>query len=99
MLPRALVDLVTLRGLAVCYMRFEGRLVDLRNRLVNFMIRDVYVPDPQKVLTQLYGDQILQGKVIDTSDRGAQTEAFVVVQLQELDEPVVVPVDRIIGVV
>jgi len=72
--------------------------VDLRNRWVNFRIRDVYIPDPQDVLNQLYGDDLLQGKVVDVSDAGTGESTFVVVEVEGLQQPVIVPVPRILGV-
>ena len=72
--------------------------MELRNRWVHFKIRDVYIPDPAKVLFELYGDDLLQGKVIDLSDSGSQQGAFAVVELEGLEQPVIVPVERILGV-
>lgn len=72
--------------------------MDLRNRWVNFRIRDVYIPDPQDVLNQLYGDDLLQGKVVDVSDAGTGESTFVVVEVEGLQQPVIVPVPRILGV-
>jgi hypothetical protein len=39
----------------------------------------------------------LQGKVIDVSDSGTQQEAFVVVEVEGLRQPVVVPMNCIRG--
>jgi hypothetical protein len=69
----------------------------VRNRWVNFKIRDVYVPDPAQILMELHGDDLLQGKIIDSSDSGFQQNAFAVVEVEGLVQPVVVPVDRIRG--
>jgi len=72
--------------------------LDLRNRWVHFKVRDVYFPDPEKVLTDLYGNNLLQGKVVDVSDSGPAQSPFAVVAVEGLENPVVVPVDRILGV-
>jgi hypothetical protein len=48
---------------------------------------------------QLHGDDLLQGKIIDSSDSGCQQDAFVVVEVEGLAQPVVVPMNRIIGAV
>jgi hypothetical protein len=69
----------------------------VRNRWVNFRIRDIYIPDPGEVLAELHGADLLQGKVIDVSDSGAQQEAFAVVEVEGLKQPVVVPMNRIRG--
>ena len=69
----------------------------MRNRWVNFKIKDVYVPEPGQILLELHGDDLLQGKIIDSSDSGFQKNAFAVVEVEGLDQPVVVPMDRIKG--
>lgn len=74
----------------------------LRNRCVHFRIRDVYFPDAQTLLMELYGNHLLQGKVIDISDSGMQEGAFIVVKVEgvkEIRQPVIVPVERILGIV
>ena len=71
--------------------------MDLRHRWVHFRICDVYHPDPAQVLTELHGSDVLLGKVIDLSDSGLQRDAFVVVEVEGLEEPVIVPVERILG--
>ncbi len=72
--------------------------MDLRNRWVNFRICDVYVPDPQELLSSLYGNDLLQGKVMDLSDSGTQEKVFAVVKVEGIKDPVIVPVERILGV-
>jgi len=69
------------------------------NRWVNFKIRDVYVPDPAEILMKLHGDDLLQGKIIDSSDSGFQQDAFAVVEVEGLAQPVVVPMNRIRGAI
>ena len=70
-----------------------------QNRLVHFRIRDVYYPDPQKVLTELHGDDLLQGRVIDVTDNQAREGAYVVVQVDGLDKPLIVAITRLMGAV
>jgi hypothetical protein len=48
---------------------------------------------------ELHGDDLLQGKIIDSSDSGFQQDAFVVVEVEGLAQPVVVPMNRIRGAV
>jgi len=74
-------------------------LQNVRDRWVNFKIRDVYVPDPAEILMKLHGDDMLQGKVIDSSYSGLQQDAFVVVEVEGLAQPVVVPMNRIRGTI
>lgn len=67
----------------------------MRNSWVTFRICDAYVPEPVQILMELHGKDQLQGKVIDVSDAGGQEEAFAVVEIQGLSQPVVVPVKHI----
>ena len=71
----------------------------VRNRWVNFRISDVYVPEPAQILMELHGKDLLQGRVIDLSDSGNQSEAFAVVEVDGLTRPVVVPVKHIKGII
>ena len=71
--------------------------LSLRNRLVHFKIRDVYFPDPKDVSIALHADDILQGKVIDLSDSGNQEFAYAVIEIEGIDQPVIVAVERILG--
>jgi hypothetical protein len=70
----------------------------VRNQWVHFRIRDVYYPDAVQVLDKLHGDDLLQGKVIDMSDNGDHNGAFAVVEVEGMEQPVVVPVQYILGV-
>jgi len=72
--------------------------MELRNRWVNFRIRDVYIPDPRKLLSDLYGSHLLQGRVIDVSDSGKEEEVFVVVEVEGVKELIIVPVASILSV-
>jgi hypothetical protein len=75
-----------------------SRLPFVPDRWVHFKLTDVYFPDPGKILRELHGEDLLQGKVIDTSDGGSQQTAFVVVEVEGLAEPVVVSAERIKGI-
>lgn len=70
--------------------------MDLRNQWVSFRTRDVYLPDPQQVLLEMFGNDLLTGRVADLSDHGMQQEAFAVVEVEGLSQPVIVPVDRLL---
>jgi hypothetical protein len=71
----------------------------VRNRWVNFKIKHVYVPAPEQILMELHGDDLLQGTIIRSCDSGFQQDAFVVVEVEGLAQPVVVPMNRIRGAV
>ena len=70
----------------------------LKHRLVRFRTRDIYIPDPQEVLNELYGNNILQGKVVDLTDSGAQEKTFVVVEVEGMKNFLIVPVEKVLGV-
>ena len=70
--------------------------VELRNRWVHFKVRDVHVPDPVKVLIELYGDHILQGYVKDITEKGGQP--YAIVEVEGIATPMVVGVDDFLGV-
>ncbi len=72
--------------------------MQLRDRWINFRIRDVFIPDPEKLLITLYGDDILQGRVMDLSDSGDEREAYAVVEVKGIEGPVIVPVKQIRGI-
>lgn len=70
--------------------------MDLRNQWVSFRIRDVYLPDPQQVLLEMHGNDLLKGRVADLSDHGLHREAFAVVEVEGLSQSVIVPVERLL---
>jgi hypothetical protein len=56
---------------------------------------DIYIPDPQEVLKDLYENSVLEGKIIDFTDSGKQENAFVVVQVEGLKNFLIVPVEKV----
>ena len=68
---------------------------ELRNRRIHFHISDVYVPEPAEILRELHGHDLLQGRVVDFSDRGSDRHAFAVVEVAGLSNLVVVPIAKI----
>jgi hypothetical protein len=71
--------------------------VNLLNQHVRFKISDIYVPDPRLLIWQLHGTDLLQGKVIDLSDSGSQQAAFAVIEVEGMEQPMIVPVDCLLG--
>jgi hypothetical protein len=63
--------------------------------LVSFSIREAYLPSPQELLFTLHGDCILQGQIIDYSDGGAGGTTYAVVAVEGLEQPVIVPVEKL----
>jgi hypothetical protein len=70
-------------------------LVDLKNQIVRIKIRDVYLPDPLIILNLLHGEDFLSGKVIDISQSSSQASAFAVIEVKELDQMIIVPVEKL----
>ena len=73
-------------------------MLDIKNRLVNFKMCDVYMPEPRDFSLALHSQDILQGRVLDLSDSGSTKHAFAVVQIEGFAGHVVVPMEHIIGV-
>jgi hypothetical protein len=69
--------------------------VNLRHRVVHFKPKDIFFPDPSKVVLELHGKEPIEGEVIDLSDSGAQKEAFAVIRVERITQPVLVPVSRL----
>lgn len=75
----------------------NGWLVELRDRWVHFQARDVYYPEPASVLTELHGDDLFQGKVVDITD-GGEEGTYAVIRVEGVKQPLVVAVRHILGV-
>jgi hypothetical protein len=73
--------------------------MDWINQRVHFKIRDVYHPDLMKIMTDLHGNDLLTGKVIDLSDSGMQKNAFAVIEVEGIPELLVVPIEGILGAI
>ena len=73
--------------------------MELCHRRVNFRISDVCIPAPHEVLLELHGGDILQGTVIALSDSGTEPDAFAVVEVEGAAQPMIVSVERLLGVV
>jgi hypothetical protein len=71
--------------------------VELKDRWIDFQVRHVYYPDPSTVLTELHGDDLFQGLVVDVTDDG-EGGRFAVVTVEGVKQPLVVPVRYVRGV-
>ena len=76
----------------------SSRASDLHERLVHFRIRDVRIPQPEALAMLMHGDDLLQGRVGAMSADGRDANAFAVVHVDEVPEPIVVAVTKILGV-
>lgn len=70
----------------------------LRDHLVNFRVCDVYLPAPEEVMETLYGANVLQGVVLDITTGSFRREAFAVIRVEGMGRCLIVPVEKIIGV-
>lgn len=73
-------------------------MLNLINRRARFKLRDVCIPPVEELLTKLYGEEIVEGTVVDASSSGTTRQAFVVVQLAGVDTSVVVPLELILSI-
>jgi hypothetical protein len=71
--------------------------VELKDRWVHFHVRNVYYPQPATVLTDLHGDDLFQGRVVDVTDDG-DSGRYAVVEVEGVKQPLIVPVRHILGV-
>ena len=65
------------------------------NRWVTFKIADVRYPDHSTILHELHREDTLKGKVVALSDSGEPGQAFAVVEVDGINQPVVVPQTQI----
>ena len=72
--------------------------MDLKNHTVNFRICDIFYPDFQQLLFCLHGNEVLQGRVIDLSEGSGLEGSFAEVEVDQLEQRVILPVDRILGI-
>lgn len=71
----------------------------LQNQLVNFRVCDVHFPEPEKVLAELFGHHLLQGRVTGATVDSAGGGQFAIVEVDGIEKPIFVPIDRILGIV
>ena len=62
---------------------------------VAFAVKDVCFPAPASVLDQLHANDLLSGQIVGVSDSGSTADAFAVVRVDGLENPVVIAVERI----
>src|SRR5215813_6664172 len=62
----------------------SDRLVKLQNRLVNFRVRDVHFPEPEKILHELYGRHVLQGWVTGIT-RDNEAGEFAIIEIDGVE--------------
>jgi len=70
----------------------------LLNRFVRFKVSDVTIPNPQEVVNELYGGDIVQGKVVDITVSGAMEQAFIIVKVEGMNALLILPAEKVIGI-
>lgn len=70
----------------------------LLNRFVRFKVSDVTIPPPQEVVNELYGRDIVQGKVVDITVSGAMEQAFIIVKVEGMNALLILPAEKVIGI-
>jgi hypothetical protein len=70
----------------------------LLNRFVRFKVSDVTIPGPQEVVNELYGRDIVQGKVIDITVSGTMEQAFIIVKVEGMNALLILPAEKVIGI-
>jgi hypothetical protein len=59
----------------------------------------VHFPEPEKVLAELFGHHLLQGRVTGATVDSAGGGQFAIVEVDGIEKPIFVPIDRILGIV
>jgi hypothetical protein len=62
--------------------------------MVQFLVGDVIHPAPTQVLSALYAKKTLQGEIIAVTDDGRDLKDLLVVRVNGLSEPVIVPAKK-----
>jgi hypothetical protein len=75
-----------------------GERMVLRDQRICFKIRDIYHAEPTQVLIGLHSSDTLLGQVIDLSDSGLQKDSFIAVKVEAIEEPLIVPAERILRI-
>lgn len=65
--------------------------VELKNRLIDFPVSEVYYPPQVELLKELFGGTILQGRVVETNVQGADGRRFLAVRVEGVSEYLYVP--------
>lgn len=73
------------------------QFIFLLNRFVHFKVSDVTIPGPQEVINELYGRDIVQGKVVDITESGALEQAFIIVKVEGMKHLLILPAEKVIG--
>lgn len=56
----------------------------------------MHIPHPLVVLYELHRNDLLEGRVVDMSDSGEQKEAYAVVEVEQVRQFLIVPVECLV---
>ena len=65
--------------------------MSLRDQLVQFEVRNIFIPNPRTLIWELHANDLLRGRVIDLTDSGTQPDAFAVIEVEGIRQPLIVP--------
>ena len=65
------------------------------NSLRVFKLKDVFFPESADVMSKATPELKLKGKVIDFSDSGKSKREFAILEVEGIQGPVVVPVEKL----
>jgi hypothetical protein len=71
--------------------------VELLDRKVRFKVCDIFHPQPGTVLHEIYGESVLEGKVLNITENSGGCE-FAVIAVYSLKNPVLVAVQHVTAV-
>jgi len=71
--------------------------VELLDRKVRFKVCDIFHPQPGIVLHEIYGESVLEGKVLNITENSGGCE-FAVIAVYSLKNPVLVAVQHVTAV-
>ncbi len=60
-----------------------------------FRLKDVFFPEGDEIISRATPDLKLRGRIIDFSDSGQRKKEFAIVQVEGIDAPLVVPVEKL----
>ncbi len=71
--------------------------MDLIERRVHFRVCDVQFPEVGELLWELYGNEVLEGQVIELTQADGNGQPYAVIRLERgARSPVIVAVDRLL---
>ena len=70
--------------------------MDLRDHFVQFRLGDIFMPDAATFIYNLHRNDLLRGRVIEMSDCGDKENAYVVVEVEGIQQRMVVPIERVL---